>query len=243
PSAPRLAEASPEPRPPTAPPRLPDPVLPELQAPPAFELVMPTPEPELAPQTELRLPERFALPLPPPSPPAPPRQQPQPPRQAQPQTPPSRPSIPGGIWMPEGTQLGQPAVPQRQGRPDGGRGLDTSVAPRFLEARPSTSNSLRVLSGNAPQDWQAGFQRWVRQNLHFPLDAAARGEDGPVTVLLDIGVDGRVRRVTMVRPSTSPSLNRMTTWPFIDAQLPPLPAAGNADGLRLEFTARYVLIR
>jgi TonB family protein len=242
---PRVAEAPPVPRPPVAPPRLPDPVPtpqpspPELEAPPSFELVLPPP-------TELRLPERFALPLPPPPAPQPPRQQQaqppaQPPRQAQP---PSRPNLPG-LWLPDGIQLGQPAVPQRQGRPDARPGLDTSVAPRFQDARPQTSADLRVTGAQVGADWEARFRRWLYQRWFYPLDAAARGEDGVTRVLVRVAPDGTVRSVTLVGPSTSPTLNRTTTGVFIGAQVPALPAdrITDPDNIVLDFTLRYILTR
>jgi TonB family protein len=249
----------PIPAPPPPPPRQvaeaprpvsPPPLPPRPEAPPIAEAFpeLPTAEQLLAPQTELRLPERFELPLPPrPTPqPAPPRQQAQrPPPQQQPQPRPlqQRPDVPG-IWVPEGVQIGpQAAAPRPQaGRPQG-RGLDTTVDPRFIEGRPSADPSVRVTGAQVGADWRAAFRRWLDQNIRYPERAIQLGEDGTVRVRVIANPDGTVRSVQLVGPSTSPSLNFGTTFPFQGARLPAFPPPVDPNGVTIDLTVNYILIR
>ncbi|MCU0943739.1 MAG: energy transducer TonB [Rubritepida sp.] len=258
PPAPALAAAPrPEPPPPLplpapAPPALAEaprvaapPAPPRPEAPPAVEAFPPEPEPEraevpaeappdlLAPPTPLRLPERFALPLPPPpTPTPPPRPQPRPQQQA-------RPDLPG-IWAPEGVQIGPPAPPS--GRPQG-RGLDTRVDPRLAEGRAVSDPNLRVTGAQVGADWRAAFRRWLDQNLRYPERAIQLGEDGAVRVQVVASPDGTVRSVRLMMPSTSPSLNFGTTFPFQGARLPPFPPPADPNGVVIDLTVNYILIR
>ena len=75
------------------------------------------------------------------------------------------------------------------------------------------------------------------------LDAAMRGEDGRVRVLVTASPDGTVRSVRMLMPSTSPSLNSGTTRPFNGARLPAFPPGSDPNGVTIELTVDYVLIR
>jgi TonB family protein len=192
------------------------------------------------PQTELRLPDRLTerLPLPLPPPPPPPQQAPraqpaQRPQQAQPNLP--------GIWVPGGVQLGRPAAPPA-GRPQA-RGTDTTVDPRFLEGRPRTDPSVRVTGAQVGADWRAAFRRWLDQNLSYPQRAIALGEDGTVRVVVTAAPDGTVRSVRLAGPSTSPSLNFGTTFPFQGARLPAFPPGADPNGVTIELTVNYILIR
>jgi TonB family protein len=180
---------------------------------------------------ELRLPDRFALPLPPSVPPPPP------PRQQTAQAP--RPSLPG-VWAPDGVVLGRPAAPP-PGRPQG-RGLDLSVDPRQLEGRASRDPTLNVTGAQVGADWRAAFRRWLDQNLGYPEGAIIRNEQGTVRVQILANPDGTVRSVRLAGPSTSPSLNSGTTQPFAGARLPAFPPGSDPNGVQVELTVRYVLI-
>ncbi len=257
-----------QPPPPVAMPPVPQPPVPQppqQQAPqqqaPMVAEAPPPPLPPLpgavelfVPPTELRLPDRLTenLPLPPPpTPPAPPQRQPQqqapqrqtPQRQAPQQQAPqqqAQPNLPG-IWVPGGVQLGRPAAPPA-GRPQA-RGTDTTVDPRFLEGRPRTDPSVRVTGAQVGADWRAAFRRWLDQNLSYPERAVALGEDGVVRVVVTAAPDGTVRNVRLVGPSTSPSLNFGTTFPFQGARLPAFPPGADPNGVTIELTVNYVLIR
>jgi TonB family protein len=236
---PQAQPAPPVPQPPAPPPPVvaeaPPPPLPPL--PGAVEL--------FAPPTELRLPDRLAEslpPPPPPTPPAPPQRQPSPPQpqqQAQ-RAQPAQPNLPG-IWVPGGVQLGRPAAPPA-GRPQS-RGTDTTVDPRFLEGRPRPDPSVRVTGAQVGADWRAAFRRWLDQNLSYPERAVALGEDGVVRVVVTAAPDGTVRNVRLVGPSSSPSLNFGTTFPFQGARLPAFPPGADPNGVTIELTVNYVLIR
>ncbi|WP_191083110.1 energy transducer TonB [Roseococcus microcysteis] len=219
PTPPLRAEIPALPAPPPAPPR--------PEAPPAEAAPTPLPEAEefLAPPTDLRLSERFALPLPP--------------AQTSPQPPQARP-LPG-IMLPQTPQLGGGA-PSPAGRPQG-RGLDLSVDPRFAEGDARTDPSVRVQGAQVGANWRAAFRRWLEQNIRYPQDAAMRGEDGTVRVQILANPDGTVRSVRVVLPSTSPSLNYATTFPFQGAQIPAFPPPADPNGVTVDLTVNYVLRR
>lgn len=194
-----------------------------------------------APPTELRLPDRLAEALPLPPPPTPPVPTPRPPGPQQQQRPQqAQPNLPG-IWAPGGVQLGRPAAPPA-GRPQA-RGTDTTVDPRFLEGTPRTDPSVRVTGAQVGADWRAAFRRWLDQNLSYPQRAVALGEDGTVRVQVLANPDGTVRSVRLVGPSTSPSLNFGTTFPFNGARLPAFPPGSDPNGVTIDLTVNYILIR
>ncbi|MFL1462943.1 energy transducer TonB, partial [Roseococcus sp. DSY-14] len=222
--APPVQQALPLPPPPIPPPPLP----PRPEPPPPMLAERLPGTVDLLPETPLELPRRFELPLPPAAPPPPPA------RQA------ARPVMPPAT-LPEGFQLGGRAAPP-PGRP-AARGLDTTVDPRFLEGRLAADPMARVTGANVGVDWRAAFRRWLDQNMRYPLDAAARGEDGRVRVLITANPDGTVRGVRMLMPSSSPSLNSGTTRPFGGARLPAFPPGADPNGVTIELTVDYVLIR
>uniref|UniRef100_UPI00135B4C56 energy transducer TonB n=1 Tax=Rhodovarius lipocyclicus TaxID=268410 RepID=UPI00135B4C56 len=182
-----------------------------------------------------------ALPTPP-IPPPPPRvaertPQPRPqPRPAQPRT-----SLPG-VFLPEGFNLSQPRP--TPGRPLGPRApLDLSVDPRHFEGRTTPNSQVQVRGANVGPDWSGAFRRWLDQNLHYPQEAAQLGESGTVRVRITANPDGTVRQVRMLMPSVSPSLNTGTTRPFIGARLPAFPPGADPNGVEVDLTVNYVLIR
>jgi len=235
----------PIPQPPIPQPPIPQPPITQPSAPVLAQAPLP-PLPGtveiFAPPTELRLPDRLAesLPLPPPPTPTPPARQPSP-QQQQPQRPQqAQPNLPG-IWVPGGVQLGRPATPPA-GRPQA-RGTDTTVDPRFLEGSPRTDPSVRVTGAQVGADWRAAFRRWLDQNLSYPQRAIALGEDGTVRVQVLANPDGTVRSVRLVGPSTSPSLNFGTTFPFNGARLPAFPSGSDPNGVTIDLTVNYILMR
>lgn len=211
---------------------------PSKPPPPAPPTPQPSPPPPPAPPSEPLTAERAEDALPAPPPPAPPL----PPR------PPAarRPALalpPGVLWAPGGVQLGQSA---RQAAPAGrpaARGLDLNVAPRILEGEASADANLRVTGAEVGADWRAAFRRWLDQNISYPLGALREGESGTVRVRVVAGPDGRVRSVRLTGPSGSPSLNFGTTFPFSGAQLPAFPPPADPEGVTIDLTVRYVLLR
>ena len=238
PSVPPLSQQVTVPPPPAPPP---PPVVAEVPAPAQPPLPpLPGTVELFTPPTELRIPDRLAeiLPPAPPPPPAPQRAMPRP-EPAQRQRP-AQPNLPG-IWAPGGVQLGRPATPPA-GRPQA-RGTDTTVDPRFLEGRPRADPSVRVTGAQVGADWRSAFRRWLDQNVSYPQRAIALGEDGTVRVVVTAAPDGTVRSVRLAGPSTSPSLNFGTTFPFQGARLPAFPPGADPNGVTIELTVNYILTR
>lgn len=242
PPAPR-AEApppvpTPEPPPPTlAPPvpRLPDPARPvEAGPPPPPQPAPPPPAPTLRPaapppptpaRPEQQTPPAIAaLPMPPPPPPATP---PAPPR-PQPLDLTNRPPI----------RLGE-ADPSRPGAPR--RGLD--LRPGAHLPGPGDVENLRVRGAQAGPDWRNAFRAWLDRNLRYPREAAELGEEGPVTVRITTGADGRVRGVELRSPSRSIYLNYYSQTVFRGASLPPFPPGTAEEQVTIDLTINYILIR
>jgi TonB family protein len=102
---------------------------------------------------------------------------------------------------------------------------------------------VRVSGAQVGADWRAAFRRWLDQNMRYPPGAAQLGESGTVRVRVVAEADGRVRAVRLTGPSVSPSLNVGTTFPFVDAQLPAFPPPTDPDGVTIDLTVNYYLIR
>jgi len=241
PPAPQRAET---PQPPAAPLPPPLPALAELpprppEPVPRLSAEIPPPEtpPDLLAQpTPLRItPPR--LPPPPqvqprPSPATPPR----PTQQAQPS-----PRLPG-IVLPEGFNLSQPRP--APGRPAGPRApLDFSLDPRLLEGRTSPDRTVQVRGAQVGPDWSNAFRRWLDQNLRYPQRAIQDGDSGTVQVRITANPDGTVRQVRLLRPSASPALNSGTSMPFAGARLPAFPPGSDPNGVEVDLTVNYILIR
>ncbi|MFM2150058.1 MAG: hypothetical protein RLZZ187_2364 [Pseudomonadota bacterium] len=253
--APPLPAAPPTPPPPPPPsvaaPAVPPPPTP-APAPPQPPLaearpVPPTPEPALPVPPPPRPDQAVPIP-PPPPPPPPPVAAPAPPAPPRPAAPPAAPAPqqpaprfpPGTVFMPEGFALNRPAAPA--GRQQS-RGLDLTVDPRIIEGRTTSDPQVRVTGAQVGADWRAAFRQWLDENIRYPRRAIELGESGNVRVLVTAGPDGTVRDVRLVGPSTSPSLNMGTVMPFQGARLPAFPPPADPNGVTIELTVNYVLIR
>ncbi|MBP0467012.1 TonB family protein, partial [Roseomonas sp. PWR1] len=167
-------------------------------------------------------PQIAALPLPPPTPPGPPAAPPAPPR-VQPLDLTNRPPI----------RLGEapPAAPRR--------GLDLS--PGATLPGPGDDQNLRVRGAQAGPDWRNAFRQWLEQNLRYPREAAELGEQGPVTVRIITGADGRVRSVEMRTASRSIFLNYYSQAVFRGRNLPPFPPGTAEEQVTIDLTINYIL--
>jgi TonB family protein len=164
------------------------------------------------------------------------------PPQAAPQQPAPR-LPPGAFFLPDGLNLGRPAEPTPQpGRPQA-QGLEMTVDPRFLQGRATSDPSVRVTGAAVGADWRAAFRRWLDENIHYPQRAIELRESGTVRVQVIAEPDGTVRSVRLVGPSGSSSLNRATTGPFGGARLPAFPPPADPNGVTVELTVNYILIR
>ncbi|GGJ38846.1 hypothetical protein GCM10011320_53100 [Neoroseomonas lacus] len=241
---PRVADASPTPPPPrpAEPPPTPPPVVtapesppppprrqveaPAPPPPPAPERTPPPPQPARPPVLAERPAAPQPLPLPPPPPPPPPA--PSPPAQTAERLPPldltRRPPIHLG-------DPGRSAAPRR--------GLDLS--PGATTAGPGDTEQLRVRGAQAGPDWRNAFRQWLDQNLHYPREAIDLREQGPVTVRIQTGPDGRVRGVELRTASRSIRLNFYSQSVFRGAQLPPFPPGTAEDQVTIDLTINYIL--
>ncbi|WP_353211310.1 energy transducer TonB [Rhodovarius sp.] len=221
PPLPALAELPP--RPPEPVPRL-SAEIPPPETPPEW-LAQPTPPPITAPR----------LPIPPPAQPRP-TPPPRPTQQAQPS-----PRLPGMV-LPEGFTLSQPRP--APGRPAGPRApLDFSLDPRLLEGRTSPDRTVQVRGAQVGPDWSNAFRRWLDQNLRYPQRAIQDGDSGTVQVRITANPDGTVRQVRLLSPSASPALNSGTTMPFAGARLPAFPPGSDPNGVEVDLTVNYILLR
>ena len=247
PAPPRTAAAPPPPSPPLAP--LPQP--PAIQAPPPQPALadlpprpieplprlsaeippVETPPDLLAPQTPLALNQPRIQPTPRPEPrPRPPQQQAQ-----------SSPRLPG-LYLPEGPSFSTPRP--TPGRPLSPRApLDLAVGPRFLDGRMTPDPSVQVRGAQVGPNWNAAFRRWLDQNLHYPIRAIEEGDSGTVRVRIMARPDGTVTGVRLMGASASPWLNSGTTRPFPGATLPAFPPGADPNGVEVDLTVNYVLIR
>lgn len=145
--------------------------------------------------------------------------------------------------LPDGFTLSQPRpTPGREGGRRGG--LDLSVDQRLLEGRSTARCVLQVQSGaQITQAWKDACDRWLDRNLSYPPRAAQEGDQGSVRVRIVASPDGTVRQVRLIVPSASPWLNSGTTMAFAGARLPPFPPGADPNGVVLELTVNYILIR
>ncbi len=235
---PETPPPAPEPTPPTvpappvveAPPLPPQPVVPPPAPQPPQLAEPPSPPPPQPPEPEQAVAE---LPLPPPPPPIPPP--PRPPRPAEP-----APRLPG-IYVPRTPEFNPPRPPGQTAQPSRRR-LDLSLDHLSRGDRMSPEATLNI-DPRVGADWRAAFRRWLDQNLRYPRDAAEAGEDGTLTLRMQVAPDGRVTRLELIRPSRSVFLNIGAQRPFRNAMLPRLPPGIGGDGIPVELTIHFNLIR
>ncbi|MBR0683900.1 energy transducer TonB [Roseomonas eburnea] len=161
--------------------------------------------------------------MPPPSPPAPPPEAPRPPLDLT-----DRPPV----------RLGE-ADPSRPGAPR--RGLD--LRPGANLPGPGDVENLRVRGAEAGPDWRNALRAWLDRTLRYPREAAELGEQGPVTVRITTGADGRVRSVELRTPSRSIFLNHYSQAVFRGAALPPFPPGTAEQQVTIDLTIHYILHR
>jgi TonB family protein len=106
---------------------------------------------------------------------------------------------------------------------------------------PGATESLRVRGAQAGPDWRNAFRLWLQQNLRYPREAVDLGEQGPVSVRINTGPDGRVRSVEMRAPSRSIHLNFYSQNVFRGAQLPPFPPGTAEEEVTIDLTINYIL--
>ncbi|NMJ43872.1 TonB family protein [Roseomonas sp. JC162] len=259
PAPPRLAEAPPVP-PPPAPPPPPTPTPPAPPPPPAPRTETPPPPQPPPPSTappaptipEPARPVEAGPPPPPPAPPVPTPAPPDRPPQRQlaevPLPPPPPPPPPPTPAQPHQQPLDltdRPPIrlgendPSRARAPQ--RGLD--LRPGATIPGPGDVENLRVRGAQAGPDWRNAFRAWLDRNLRYPREAADLGEEGPVTVRITTGADGRVRGVELRSASRSIYLNYYSQAVFRGANLPPFPPGTAEEQVTIDLTINYYIVR
>jgi TonB family protein len=146
------------------------------------------------------------------------------------------------MMLPDGFSLSQPRpTPGRQAGPRAP--LDLSFDPRLLEGRTSPDRTVQVRGAQVGPDWNNAFRRWLDQNLRYPPRAIQDGDSGMVKVRITANPDGTVRQVRLLTQSASPWLNSGTTAPFAGARLPAFPPGSDPNGVEVDLTVNYILIR
>jgi len=210
------------------------------------------PQPPVQPPIPMPAPRPLAeIPAPPPPPPPSPVAEPPRPLPPQPQ-----PAPPAAV-PPVAQQQQAPPRPNAETRPP----LDLSHLPpvRLGEQDYRPRNRLDFTLGPVPNaaigvpnlqvrgaedadDWQREFYRWLGDNLRYPRDAAELGEQGLVAVRIITAPDGTVRRVELVTPSRSITLNHYSQSVFRGAKLPAFKRA-TSNEVTIDLRIRYNLIR
>lgn len=228
-------EVSPPPPPPAAP-RLAEPVAPLAPVPPLPDLRFAEAPPPPA--------QLDALPLPPPPPPAPRQDRPQqeasiiaPPRPARPAPPPTE-RLPG-LWLPDGARLAPSPRPDAPAR----RGMDLSLNSLSVIGRNQPEAQVSIRGATVGDDWRRGFRRWLDENVRYPANAAAVGDEGVNRIQLLVAPDGRVKSWRIVRRSGSVWLDAGLEGPFRNAVLPAFPPGADPDGVEINLTVHWNIIR
>ena len=261
PETPAEPQSQPSPPPPPQPPA---PLLPP-GAPPMPPAPTPAPLPRLAapptppapPPADTRLaeapppppppPDAAALPLPPPPPPAPRPDRPQqeatviaPPRPARPAPQPPAERLPG-LWLPEGARL----APSPSPRPDTAarRGLDLSLGSLAVTGRTGPEPQVSIRGAEVGPDWRNAFRRWLDENVRYPANAAAVGDEGVNRIQVMVSPDGRVKSWRLLRRSGSVWLDAGLEGPFRNAVLPAFPPGADPEGVEINLTVHWNIIR
>jgi len=254
PSVPNVEEVPPPAAAPVAPPPLPQfaappppPAAPrpaEAAAPPVP--VPPPPAPRFAAVPPPPPGQFEALPLPPPPPPAPRLDRPQqeaaviaPQRPARP-APPAPERLPG-LWLPDGARLSPSPSQRPEARAQ--RGIDLSLNTLSVIGRNQPLPQVSVRGANVGEDWRRGFRRWLNENVRYPANAAAVGDEGVNRIQLLVAPDGRVKSWRLVQRSGSVWLDAGLEGPFRNAVLPPFPPGADPDGVEVTLTVFWNIIR
>jgi TonB family protein len=241
PPAPPVPTPPPPPPPPTAqaPPPVveasippPDSTVPDTTPPPPTpaqppEVSLTTPPP---PQEAIPEPPAFVMPQPPPPLPQPKPVRPSPPRRvARPQ-----PRSPSGFPMPENYALNRAPAPLAS------HGFDSSPSPRGGQ----DDESYKHIGGADPgPDWLSELHRWAAAHAFYPQEAAQEGQEGSVTVQVEIDHFGHVLNVDMVSRSGSQWLDLAWLGQWRHATVPSFPQGTMGDTTTLQYTINYILIR
>lgn len=122
----------------------------------------------------------------------------------------------------------------------GRRHLDLAFAPG------SGADSLQPLASSddpeVGEDWLSAVAAWFKRHGYYPPEAGMNGEQGIVTVGMEVRHDGQVEAIRLEGRSGSQWLDMGALAIFRDAKLPPLPANVSAAQIPLHFSIHYVIV-
>ncbi len=242
PVAPAPPAPAPLPMPPVPVP--PAPLLPAQPAPSTAPETTPVPAPStqasVAPPETVRLPSQtsivppLSLTAPLPLPPVPPPVT-QPPRRAA--IPPHRPApnpLAGfGIPLTGHWALGRPS----------GSELAGAYGPTARGRELSTSPLSNLSSPDAPASWLNSLSDWIQQHLYYPRAAGEQGQEGEVTVAVQVDRYGRVLSVSLEQSARYPLLDMALQGMFRGRVVPPFPGGEGPDKTTVHVTVDYSIVR
>jgi TonB family protein len=109
--------------------------------------------------------------------------------------------------------------------------------------RDSPEAQAVVRGAEVGPDWRNAFRRWVDENKRYPSNAVLVGHQGSTRVRVTAEPDGRVRSVRLTGPSGSVWLDAGLMAMFRGAVLPAFPPGADPNGVTIDFTMNYILIR
>jgi len=123
--------------------------------------------------------------------------------------------------------------------PMASHGFDSAPAPRGGE----DDQSYKHIGGADPgPDWLDELHRWAAAHAFYPQEAAQEGEQGSVTVQVQIDHFGHVLNVDMVSRSGSQWLDLAWLGQWRHATVPSFPQGTMGDTTTLQYTINYILI-
>jgi TonB family protein len=143
--------------------------------------------------------------------------------------------------MPEAARLAPTPMPRPEAQAR--RGLDLSLGSLAVAGRTGAEPQLSVRGAEVGPDWRNAFRRWLDENVRYPANAAAVGDEGINRIQLLVSPDGRVRSWKLVRRSGSVWLDAGLEMPFRNAVLPPFPPGADPNGVEINLTVHWHIIR
>jgi TonB family protein len=121
--------------------------------------------------------------------------------------------------------------------------MDLSLGSLAVIGRNMPEPQVSVRGANVTDDWRRGFRRWLDENVRYPANAAAVGDEGVNRIQLLVAPDGRVKSWRLVRRSGSVWLDAGLEGPFRNAVLPPFPPGADPEGVEVNLTVHWNIIR
>jgi TonB family protein len=102
---------------------------------------------------------------------------------------------------------------------------------------------LQVRGAQVGADWRNALRRWWIEHRRYPDGAILAGHQGAVRIEMRVAPDGRVLQARLIRRSGSIWLDHSTETLFRGARLPPFPPGADPDGVTVDLTINYILVR